>query len=207
MVVRGSDALGRFYGGLLDAALSCPRRGAGRGDHVRRRQPCSFWQVLPRQLTPAEDRASLFIALDAPEGATVEYTDGQVRQIEGALADLQKAGEVQRLFANVGFGNQSTRGFVVVTLKPWEERGRTQLEIVRTLTPRLASISGARVVAINPQGLGLRGSSQPVQVVIGGPDIESVRGWAEAMLEQAEQNPGLTNLQLDYEPNRRSSTC
>jgi multidrug efflux pump len=201
IVMRGSDALGRGYGRLLDGALAAPLVVLGISAAIAG-GAWFFWEQLPRQLTPAEDRSSFFIITNAPEGSTIEYTDQQVRQVEAALGELREQGEVQRVFANVGFANQTTRGFVVVSLKPWEERDRNQLEIVRTLTPGLAQISGARVVAINPQGLGLRGSSQPVQVVLGGPEIESVRAWADELLQRAEENPGLINLQLDYEPNR-----
>ena len=161
-----------------------------------------FWEALPRQLTPTEDRSRFFISVNAPEGSTVAYTDAQLAQIEAAVGELRATDELERVFASVGFNGQSTRGFVVATLPPWDERERSQQEIVRSLAPDLAAVSGARVAAVNPQGLGLRGSTQPVQVVIGGPDIESVQAWASEMLAQAEANPGLENLQLDYEPNR-----
>ena len=201
IVMRISDAMGRGYGRVLDVALAAPLVVLGIALFFAAAAGF-FWQQLPRQLTPAEDRSSFFISVTAPEGATPSYTDAQLREVEAALAPLRDKGELSRVFVSVGFGGQNTRGFAVVALTPWAERERTQQEIVRSLAPGLGAISGARVVAINPQGLGLRGSSQPVQVVIGGPDIEQVRNWADQMLQRAEANPGLTNLQLDYEPNR-----
>jgi multidrug efflux pump len=39
-------------------------------------------------------------------------------------------------------------------------------------------------------------------VVIGGPDYESIQGWSEAILERAEANPGLLNVETDFEQNQ-----
>jgi multidrug efflux pump len=201
LVARASRRVGRMYRRLLEGAVRAPvlvlglaMACAGLG-HL-------LLQALPRQLTPLEDRSRFFVSVTAPEGATAAYTDAQVALIEAVIERLRGTGELERLFANIGFGGQSHRAFVVATLRPWDQRERSQQEIVRSLTPDLAAVSGARVIAVNPQGLGLRGSAQPIQVVLGGPDIETVRGWAEAILEQAEANPGLTNLQLDYTPER-----
>ena len=201
LVARLSRRLRRGYGWLLLRALRAPvlvlglaMACAGVG-HV-------LLQALPRQLTPLEDRSRFFVSVTAPEGATVAYTDAQVAEVEALIERLRGTGELERLFANIGLGGQSTRAFVVATLRPWHERERSQQDIVRSLSADLARISGARVNAVNPQGLGLRGAAQPLQVVLGGPDIETVRALAAALLEEAETNPGLSNLQLDYTPER-----
>jgi multidrug efflux pump len=186
---------------VLDAALAAPLLVLGLAAAIAG-TAFWLWAELPKELTPAEDRAAFFVSVTAPEGSTVSYTDSHVREIEAAVAPLRASGEVSSVFSGVGFGGQSTRGFVVVRLKPWEERERPQSEIVRELGPRLNEVSGVRAVAISPMGLGFRGGGQPVQVVIGGPDYELVRGWADELLERAEANPGLDNPQIDYEPNR-----
>jgi multidrug efflux pump len=38
--------------------------------------------------------------------------------------------------------------------------------------------------------------------VIGGPDYESVKGWAQALLEKAETNEQLANVEIDFEQNQ-----
>ncbi len=201
LVTLASRRLGEAYRRGLEGALRAPVlvlglamgcAGLGHG----------LLQALPRQLTPLEDRSRFFVSVTAPEGATVTYTDAQVAEIEAIIERLRGTGELERLFANIGFGGQGHRAFVVASLRPWHQRERSQQEIVSSLAPDLAAVSGARVIPVSPQGLGLRGAAQPVQVVLGGPDMETVRGWAAAVLEEAEANPGLTNLQLDYTPER-----
>jgi multidrug efflux pump len=53
-----------------------------------------------------------------------------------------------------------------------------------------------------PSGLGLRGSSSPLRAVVGGPDYESVQKWAEELKKRAEENPGLANVDIDFEQNQ-----
>jgi multidrug efflux pump len=62
-------------------------------------------------------------------------------------------------------------------------------------------VTVARGYPVTPAGLGLRGSSTPVRLVIGGPEFEAVKGWAAEMLAAAEENEGLVNPELDYEEN------
>ena len=59
----------------------------------------------------------------------------------------------------------------------------------------------ARGFPVTPAGLGLRGSSTPVEVVVGGPDFESVKKWATELLARAEGVEGLVNPEINYEEN------
>ena len=143
-----------------------------------------------------------FIPVTAPQGATVAYTDAETRKVEQIVDPLRSSGEAARIFAIVGRSNEPHQAFVVVRLADWGERARPQQDIVRSLIPELGQISGARAFPVNPAGLGLRGSRTPLQVVIGGPDYESVTEWSTRILRRAEGNPGLLNLETDFEQNQ-----
>lgn len=103
-----------------------------------------LYDILPRELTPTEDRGVFFIPVTSPEGATAGYTDANVARIEDVLAPLRASGEAERVFAIVGFRNQPGRGFVVVGLSDWDERDRSQREIVNSIIPDIAGIPGVR---------------------------------------------------------------
>ena len=49
---------------------------------------------------------------------------------------------------------------------------------------------------------GLRGSSTPLQVVVGGPDYERIKEWSDAIVQRAEENPGLLNVDTEFEVNQ-----
>jgi multidrug efflux pump len=160
------------------------------------------FRALPGELTPKEDRALAFVSLTAPQGSTVAYTDAQVRQVEELVAPLRESGEVETVYSIVGSGGRPYRAFVVLRLAPWEERERNVADLVSELAPKMSAITGARASIGSPAGLGLRGAGSPLRVVVGGPDFDSVKEWAKAMLARAEDNPGLRDPEIDFEENQ-----
>ena len=48
------------------------------------------------------------------------------------------------------------------------------------------------------QGLGTRGFGRPLQVVIGGPDYQTLSGWSDHLLELARANPGLVGVETNF---------
>ena len=161
-----------------------------------------LYRVLPQELTPTEDRGVFFIPVTAPQGSTVGYTDAHVREVEAILQPLRDNHEAATIFANSGRNGQAHQGFVVVRLVPWQERARGQQEITRSLIPELSALPGVRAFPASPAGLGLRGSRTPLQIVIGGPDYESIQAWTDAIVRRAEENPGLLNVETDFEQNQ-----
>ncbi len=157
---------------------------------------------LPRELAPKEDRGVAFVPITAPQGATVAYTDAQARIIERTLAPQQANGNIDTLYSLVGWGNRPYRAFVVLRLAPWGERAASQAEIVAKLQPAVRRLPGARAAVASPAGLGLRGNSTPLRIVVGGSDFERVKQWAAQLLEHAEANDRLINPQMDFEQNQ-----
>ncbi|MEM6589362.1 MAG: efflux RND transporter permease subunit [Pseudomonadota bacterium] len=160
-----------------------------------------FYDTLPRELAPKEDRGVGFVPLTAPQGSTVEYSDLAAQQVEEILAPHVEDGVVETVFTFTGWQNRAWRSFVVYRLVPWEERTKSVDKLVGELRGEMNRVTVARGFPVTPAGLGLRGSSRPVQVVIGGPDFESVKGWAIALLDRAEDIPGFVNPEINFEEN------
>ena len=161
-----------------------------------------LYEGLPRELAPREDRGVAFVPMTAPQGATTAYTDEQAKIIERALQPYVEDGSITTVYSLVGWGNRPYRAFVVMRLAQWDDRERSQSEITAALQPAARSLPGARAAVASPAGLGLRGSSTPLRIVVGGPDFEQVKEWASALLEHAEANEGLINAEIDFEQNQ-----
>ncbi|HBP75968.1 MAG TPA: multidrug transporter AcrB, partial [Alcanivorax sp.] len=58
---------------------------------------------------------------------------------------------------------------------------------------------GLRAFAVNPPGLGQSAFNQQLEVVIGGPDYESVQRWSESVMASMEDNPNLLSVDTNYE--------
>lgn len=158
-----------------------------------------LFQSLPQELVPTEDRSVFFVSASAPEGATLDYTDAGARRIETALQPLLDSGEARRVVAIVGSRNRPNRLFVVVNLVEWEQRERSQQDIIDSLRGDLGAITDLRAVPIGRSTLGRNVGSQSLEFVIGGPDYATARDWAEAIVARAKENPGLTDIDTDYE--------
>jgi multidrug efflux pump len=164
------------------------------------------FERLPRELTPREDRGVIFIPLTAPEGSTVRYTNAQNQSMEDAVAPLRAGGDVETVYSVVGSQGRGNRGFVVLRLKHWDDRDKSANKIMDEIRPKTARLVGAKGSPAIPAGLGVKGSRTPVRVVIGNPDFDNVKAWAKALLERAEDNPGLETPEMDFEENQPQLT-
>ncbi|MGH7184860.1 MAG: efflux RND transporter permease subunit, partial [Pseudomonadota bacterium] len=125
---------------------------------------------LKSELAPVEDRATIIGVINAPDGATMRYTDRYARRIEAMLARIP---EVYGYFMVVAPGidrpNPVNLALTFISLKPWEQRHRTQMDVTNELLPRLMDLPGVMAFANNPASLGGGGfRSQPVQLVVQG---------------------------------------
>ncbi|MDO8549772.1 MAG: efflux RND transporter permease subunit, partial [Ignavibacteria bacterium] len=126
-----------------------------------------LFMFLPSELAPIEDRSVGFGIVIAPEGATLEYTDSYVREIEKRLLALP---ERRALFTATGLGFEGpgnvTNSFMFLALKPQSERDKSQQQIVQELFPQLISIPGVLAFVINPPSLGANFTSGEIEYVL-----------------------------------------
>jgi multidrug efflux pump len=85
-------------------------------------------------------------------------------------------------------------------LKPWRERERSAMDIAREVLATVRDeIPGVRASTGQPGSIGRRGQQgSPVQAVLGGPDYEQLAEWSDKLLQLAEKNPGLANVNTNY---------
>ena len=76
-----------------------------------------------------------------------------------------EVGEVEGYIVVSGFP-EVTQAMTIANLKDWEERDRSQQEIVSSIQPRMTRIPGILAAPTNPPSFGQRGNSKPVEFVI-----------------------------------------
>lgn len=160
---------------------------------------------LPQGFLPTEDRGRIFVPINAPEGASLNYTNNVVREVEEILADVP---EMRAFFTLTGFGRgaaQANRGFAFTSLVPWSERTepeQSQQAIVRRLFGKFSQITDAMVFAINPSSLPGSRLGQPVQFVLQGNDITELAQVSEQLAMAANELPQLVNIDTDLKLNK-----
>lgn len=154
---------------------------------------------LKSELAPVEDRGVLFTAGNAPEGSTVDFTSRYAAEFEAMLKEIP---EVQHYFVIVG-SRAVTELISFSQLVPWEQRERTQMEIVREIQPRLDRVTGVRAFANNPGSFGQSARNKPVEFVIQTSEsYPQLDEYVTTLLAEAEQAPSLINLDSDLRLNK-----
>ncbi|NNU81479.1 efflux RND transporter permease subunit [Halovulum dunhuangense] len=153
---------------------------------------------IRQELTPPEDRAVALLSVSAPQGVSLEYTASKMREIESLVQPLRESGEITNLFSITGTGSNS-RGFMVMTLAPWNERARSQQQIVAEINGKLRSVVGVRAFAIQPNSLGIRGAGRGLTFAVTGNDYAQLAEVSERLVERMQQNPDFGQVRLEYE--------
>ncbi len=193
LVERGLNGLTAGYRWLLSAALRARPLVLLIGLAVAG----SSWFLfnsLASELAPYEDQGTIIGVFTGPTGSTSAYTDKYARQLEQIYA---KVPEAERYFVVAGFRVPS-RGISFIKLMPWDQRERSQQEIVNSLRPQMGDVPGVLAFPVNPAPLGQGGSSTPVQFVIQtSQPYSELQAMVERMMERARENPGLVNVDTD----------
>lgn len=190
------DRLGGFYAATLKGALAAPL--------VVVLVAALFGATailvaggIRSELTPPEDRAVALLRVSVPQGVSVDYTNAKMKEIEGIIDPLRASGEVTNVFAISGFGGNG--GFMVISLANWEDRARSQQEIVGEINGKLRGIVGVRAFAIQPNSLGIRGAGEGLRFAITGDNYEQLAEVSATMVERMRQDPALGQIDLGYE--------
>ncbi len=129
---------------------------------------CAYlvFQRVPRGFVPNEDQGYLIVAIQAPPGASLEYTRNIGRQVSAITKNIP---EIRGTFSVAGFsfgGATPNAGLVFLPLRPYGKREgeeHTAAAVINRLRGPLFGISGAIVIPFEPpavQGLGQFGGFQ-----------------------------------------------
>ncbi|CAM3423001.1 efflux RND transporter permease subunit [Parendozoicomonas haliclonae] len=158
-----------------------------------------LYPMIPQTFAPSEDRGVLFIMVSGPEGASFDTMAESMEEIEALLLPRVGQGVIDSMFLQTpGWGARgASSGVMILNLELWENRDITVAQLAGQLRKELSAIPNVRAFPIMFSSIGGR-SQEPVQYVLSGGSWEQLNGWAEQLEELAEQNPGLTDISLDY---------
>jgi HAE1 family hydrophobic/amphiphilic exporter-1 len=120
-----------------------------------------LYRHVPSGFIPEEDQGYIIVMVQAPQGASLEYTRDLCAQAE---AILSKIPEVRGAFTIVGYGISGTapnRGMLFADLRDFRERKgseHTSASVVAKLRAQLMAIPGGLVVPFTPPAI--QGASQ-----------------------------------------------
>jgi HAE1 family hydrophobic/amphiphilic exporter-1 len=162
----------------------------------------TFWmyRTVPQAFVPEEDQGYFMVQVQAPAGASLEYTSGVARQAEQIIL---KDPDVLALFSVMGFsfsGAAPNQGIMFARLKPFEERpgdAHALQAVLGRIGGQLFSIPGAIVVAFTPPsipGLGRFGGFEFQVLDLAGSDITQLADGTRALVGAATASPRVRGL-------------
>ncbi|MBK7951502.1 MAG: efflux RND transporter permease subunit [Deltaproteobacteria bacterium] len=164
-----------------------------------------LFMTVPRELEPKEDRGAFMVMMQAPEGASFDYTSAHMRELENkVLFPLVDEGIAQFVLSRVPFGfsanTSMNSGMVIMVLQPWDERSMSADAVMGRIAREASRLPGVVSFPISPSTLGRATSSRPVQLVIGGSRHEEVGEWQAEVVGAASQLPELAGVLGTYRP-------
>ena len=162
---------------------------------------------VPTGFVPDEDQGYFIIVIQAPSGASLEYTMGIGKQVSAILSHVSEA---EGTFSVAGFsfaGSAPNQGLIFVPLKPFSQRKGEQhsaKSIVTRVRPMLFGVQGAIVFATLPppiQGLGQFGGFQFVVQDQAAHKLEELAGATYGLIHNAASRPEIVGLYTPFTAN------
>jgi len=161
-----------------------------------------FYQLLPKETAPYDDRSYISLRATAPEGVSYDYMDRFMTDLTLLINDSVPEKKVSLVITSPGFGSASSNsGFVRLGLVQPNERERTQQEIADDLSRLTRGYSEGRVsVSQQPTISVNRRGGLPIQYIIQAPNFQKLEEKIpEFMDELAKDNTfSITDVNLKF---------
>jgi multidrug efflux pump len=161
----------------------------------------SAWLYLTAkgELAPLEDRGVILATINAPDGATLDYTARYLNAIERIGRTYP---EFDRVFVVAGNPTVS-QGITFLRAVDWEDRERTTLQLARELQPKLARLPGVSAFPVTPPSLGQGFRERPINFVIVTSDsYANLAHVVQQMLAEIGKNANFLQVDTDLRLNK-----
>ncbi|RVA99149.1 efflux RND transporter permease subunit [Mesorhizobium sp. M7A.F.Ca.CA.004.01.1.1] len=160
----------------------------------------TLFGTIRQELTPTEDRAAVLLRISAPQGVSLDYTTQQMQKIERLIQPMRDSGEIRSTFENAGQNGSYNSGFMVMTLAPWNERSRSQQEIMAEISQLTRQVPSVRIFPVQPNSLGIRGAGNGLQFALVGNDRTALGDAAVKIIAEMQKDPRFQTPRLSIDP-------
>ncbi len=142
-----------------------------------------FWNVIPAEMAPLEDRSVIMVRTSTPEGATFEFT----RDYTDVISRIADSVAWERE-SNITM-TRGTFGMVRLVLPDMKERDRSQMQIADALSGAVRNQTAARTFVQQQSTFGGRRGGMPIRYVLQAPNIEKLQEFIPPFMEKVNQSP------------------
>jgi len=197
VVERAFDKILAWYTRGLDAAL----------DHQRITLisflitvavTVALYIEIPKGFFPQQDTGIISGLSDAPQDISF---DEMVRRQHALLDVVSKDPDIESYGTGLGGSRPINNGFVVIGLKPRNERSASADQIINRLRPQLAKVPGATLFLQAAQDLNVGGRTTRTQYqyTLQDSDIDELNEWAPKVLAELQKLPMMRDVASDQQ--------
>ncbi|WP_341962342.1 multidrug efflux RND transporter permease subunit [Pseudomonas sp. RC10] len=153
-----------------------------------------FLKFSQSQLAPDEDQGIIFMMATSPQPTNLDYMNKYTDQF---ISIFKAFPEYYSSFQINGFNGVQT-GVGGFLLKPWDERSRTQMQLLPEVQAKLEGITGLQIFGFNLPSLPGTGEGLPFQFVINTPnDYAALLEVVNRIKKRATESGKFAFLDLD----------
>ena len=196
----GFDRVSLWYGRVTRTLITNPRKVLLTYGGLIAAAVALFW-ATPAGFIPAQDQGYSLAVVQLPAGSSLERTDAVLRKVAARLVKIDGVADAVMFAGYDGAsGTQASNAAAAyLPFKPYDWRarhGRTEQAIEADMRKAVADIDEANVFVVSPpviQGIGSGGFRMMIQDR-GANGFDAMQGAAFAVMGQAAQTKGLTNV-------------
>lgn len=162
---------------------------------------------LPSGFIPGEDQGTIYANINAPAGATLERTEkvsDAIQQIASALPAVNSVSSMAG-YSILSEGTGAIYGMNLISLKNWDEREESDMDIITQLEEKTRHIKGADIEFFTPPPVPGYGNSSGFELRLldrtGTADLTELQEVADQLVEALNQQPEISNAFTTFNAN------
>eukprot|EP01136_Pigoraptor_vietnamica_P034500 Opistho-1_new@98543 len=164
-----------------------------------------FWNILPKETAPYDDRSAINMNVSTPEGSSFAYTDRFVNKINQMVMDSVPEKKVNITITSPGFGGagSTNSAFVRMGLVDPEDRERSQKEIAENLTKITRKYTEGKVTITQQPTISVgRRGGLPISYILQAQNFEKLREKVPLFMDEVSKSPVFTTSDVNLKFNK-----
>jgi len=143
---------------------------------------------VEKEFVPDTDESYFRIRAKTPLGASLDYTDGKLKQIEAIL--LKHPETMASYYASIGTGSrgQVNQARINVRLKPRDQRDISQQDFIKLVQKDIDKIPGIKATA-SPPSIARGQRSEKLQFLLTGNNLQAIGQISQALKDKLNTFP------------------
>jgi hydrophobe/amphiphile efflux-1 (HAE1) family protein len=157
-----------------------------------------LYVIIPKGFFPQQDTGIIVGISDAAQDVSFD----EMVRLQHRLTDvINRDPAIASWGAFIGGGRPINNGFVVLGLKPRDQRSVTADQIITRLRPQLAQVPGATLFLQASQDINVGGRTARTQYqyTLQDSDLDELNAWAPRLLAQIQKLPQLRDVATDQQ--------